>query len=452
MRIRILIIFIVSSLLSWGQTGSEYQLNDSLSYQAYLQKDWDKVIELGKNCLKQGQKLVFSDLRMGVAYFEKKNFRKAISFFQKALEDQVYPEITAEYLYYAYQYTGNDLEASKVLFQVDSKFSKAKREQLRFIKNLYAFSTSRQYDQVDFKRKTNAVNRAQIDENKSPTYSTLYIPKSYINYHAGISLRITPVWSMNLAFQNFQIEREQYFVDAFRGVRFASKVKQNQFYINNTIGLSRKLQLSVFASYLNNISNFHEINTEVFPPTYEEESAYISSNLLLGLGLKKNFGYMDMKLSASYMRTNQNPYYQTNLGMNIYPLGNRKLSLKSELSALKTQSVSVALIVSETITYSPFERISLSVTGRWGDMRNYAIDQGYNVYNGIYDLDQVLQSNLTVRLFNKVYFKVYYELASNTADIKSKGMTFEKAEFYSRTVDYINFNTHSFIGGLIWEF
>lgn len=452
MRTHILFIFIFIGLLSWAQTGSKSQLNDSLSYQAYLKKDWNKVIELGKRSLKQGQKFEYLDLRMGIAYYEKKNFRKAIGYFQKALVDEVNSETTAEYLYYAYQYIGNDLEASKVLFQVDSKFSKVKRNQFRFLKNIYAFSSFRQYDQLAYKTNINAVNLAQIEENKKHTYSTQYIPKSYINYHAGLSFRVIPAWSINVALQNFQIEREQYFVDAFKDTSFTSKVKQNQFYIKNSIALSQKLQLSVYASYLANTSNFFTINTEDFPPIYEAESQYFSSNLLMGLGLTRAFNYFDMELSGSYMTTKRNAYFQANLGMNIFPFGNRKLSLKSELSTLKTESVATTLILSETLSYSPFERISLSLTARWGDMRNYSIDQAYNVYNGIYNLDQVLQSNLTIRLFNQVYFKFYYELTCNTADIKSKEMTLEKSESSPKTVDYINFNTHSFIGGLIWEF
>jgi len=102
MRVKLLIVFVFTVLLAFPQSNANTQLKDSLTYQAYLQKDWNKLIEIGKECINQGVQFEFLDLRMGIAYYEKKNYRKAIKYFENALADEVYPETTAEYLYYAY--------------------------------------------------------------------------------------------------------------------------------------------------------------------------------------------------------------------------------------------------------------------------------------------------------------------------------------------------------------
>ena len=82
----------------------------------------------------------------------------------------------------------------------------------------------------------------------------------------------------------------------------------------------------------------------------------------------------------------------------------------------------------------------------------WSTDNGYNVYNGIYELNELYQASITLRVYKQLYLKTYYEYMGNSYRINSKSLIPSDANSTSKPIDNIKFNTHSIIGGLIWEF
>lgn len=84
------------------------------TYQLYQDKNWPELIRLGNKAIKQGYNYYYLQLRIGVAYFEKKKYCLAESYFKKALNFSSDDELAKEYLYYCYIYTGRVEDARRL--------------------------------------------------------------------------------------------------------------------------------------------------------------------------------------------------------------------------------------------------------------------------------------------------------------------------------------------------
>lgn len=91
---------------------------DSATYAAYLQKDWDKVIEMGEIALQKGYTSYYLNMRLGIAYYSKAQYRKAILYFQSAWITDKSDVYLAEYLYYSYIFSGYTLKAEKFIAHI----------------------------------------------------------------------------------------------------------------------------------------------------------------------------------------------------------------------------------------------------------------------------------------------------------------------------------------------
>lgn len=81
------------------------------SYQLYLEKKWPELIMFGNKAVHEGFDYFYLQLRIGIAYYEKKNYNVAEGHFRKALSFNSEDELTQEYLYYCYLYVGRYEEA-----------------------------------------------------------------------------------------------------------------------------------------------------------------------------------------------------------------------------------------------------------------------------------------------------------------------------------------------------
>jgi tetratricopeptide (TPR) repeat protein len=89
------------------------------SYQLYTDKKWPELISLGKQAVRSGVDYFYLEMRIGIAYYERKNYSYAAPHFKKALSFNSTDSTALEYLYYCYVYTGR-FEESRML---SKKFS-----------------------------------------------------------------------------------------------------------------------------------------------------------------------------------------------------------------------------------------------------------------------------------------------------------------------------------------
>ena len=452
MKIIISTLFIFLAVGSFAQDTLKFKTVDETTYQAYLVKDWETVIQIGNNALEQEIDYYYLRMRLGIAYFEKENYRKSIIHFEEAVKMNNSEVTAVEYLFYAYKYIDNDIQAMKTLDKSNTKFANILLAKQSFFHNIYGFYSTRIYNIDGLEEDLKSIYLEERNKNPKPTYAEQFIPESYLNFQLGTSVRLSPAWRLDGSYQYFNVKHQQQILDPISTTLEESKVTQTQWHINNTIRLSNHLQANIFFSYLSQKTDYISINTSRIPFGYSRNKQGKSSNLLFGVGLNREQTYFDLLASASFLTTIKIPILQANLGVNIYPFGNRKLFSETEVSFLKTDSTKPNLIFSQTLSYSPHERIRLSLSGHWGEMQYWNNENGYSIYNGIQGLNELYQAKITVRIVKQLYLKVYYEYMSNYSKIWSKSLVPMDSKDIPEVVGDIKFNTHSIIGGLIWEF
>jgi tetratricopeptide (TPR) repeat protein len=103
-------------LISWqlpAQTHSSTATIDSISYQQYLEGDWDGLIATGKLAKNYGIDFMYLQQRLGYAYFARGMYYQSKKHYSNALRYDPQNEITQLYLYYTNLLTGHTQAARR---------------------------------------------------------------------------------------------------------------------------------------------------------------------------------------------------------------------------------------------------------------------------------------------------------------------------------------------------
>ncbi len=335
MKSVIIILFLSLAIGGFSQDTLNFKTVDATTYQAYLKKDWARVIQIGNEALKQGIDYYYLRMRLGIAYFEKTNYRKSIVHFEEAINTNKSEVIAVEYLFYAYKNIGADIQAMKTLDKSNTKFANLLLAKQSFFQNIYGFYSARIYNTESPEDDMESIYQDERTNNAKPIYAEQFIPESYLNFQLGTSVRLSSSWRLNGSYQYFNVKSNQQIIDPASSTIEQSKVSQSQWNINNTIRLSNRLQADIFFSYLSQKTDYISINTSQVPADYSRDRQGKSSNLLLGIGLTRRQTYFDLLASASFLTTINQPVLQANLGINIFPFGNRTLFSETGMMLLQ---------------------------------------------------------------------------------------------------------------------
>ena len=84
------------------------------TYQLYQDKNWKELIKTGNKALYAGFDYFYIQMRIGIAYYENKQYCLAEPHFRKALQYSSNDELAKEYLYYCYLYAGRTEDARRL--------------------------------------------------------------------------------------------------------------------------------------------------------------------------------------------------------------------------------------------------------------------------------------------------------------------------------------------------
>jgi len=124
-----LLLIVINSLWFSSNLSAQNKLNyidiDKLSYQYYTEQKWDELIDLGKESLKKGIDFYYLQYRMGVAYYSKKRYRRAIPFLENVIKLTPNDAIAKEYLYYSYLLGSRSEDAREQLLSLEKDHIKS---------------------------------------------------------------------------------------------------------------------------------------------------------------------------------------------------------------------------------------------------------------------------------------------------------------------------------------
>ncbi|MBY0426058.1 MAG: hypothetical protein K2Q22_10510 [Cytophagales bacterium] len=326
----------------------EYRTNsadfEKITYSQYQNKSWQELINTGNAALNENLDFFYLRLRLGIAYFELKQYRMAESHFIKAYEFNHADTVVLEYLYYSHLLSGHYEHAQKLSAGFDSTM-KAKtgigQNPLQ-----YAFADG------------------GVKISSSPR---LFSNATF--FEVGLGHRLTPFLSVNHMYTTYG--QRSYF----------GEINQNQYYLSFSIPIAHSWKLSPAFHYVNyaiDTSRLQNIPTE---------TKFISPmpGLIASLQLRKSFTYLELISGYAYSTLNNKIQHQGTFGIVAFPLASQKLAIG--LNGLLQQRIETAEWSQGfrfQVSYAPHWKIKITVNYYHGNLVVFSEENAMWVNNSFY--------------------------------------------------------------------
>ena len=331
------------------------------SYQLYLDKNWTELVKFGNKAVQQGYDYFYLQLRIGIAYYEKKNYNLAEGHFRKALAFNSEDELTQEYLYYCYLYVGRYEEARLLSKGFSStlaeKIGTNKQSRIGFI--LLEGGT----------KVTDSV--AYYDKNKKRN-------SNYFNSPIYFQFGLNHYTKKNLSVLNA--------LTYFNQQTFLNQVRQFQYYLKVIIPTKKTWLISPSLQWINIKTSMDAMTPppKTGPPkppsqiTINTFSNYFVGSLLI----QKNIRKLTIGLGTTVSNMNNVTQF-INYGSLAYsPLGNSSLVLGcSSYFHTEDNYTSIHTAIVPFIYTQPNKRLAFKLSYFVNTKKNIVEDNGYLVNN-----------------------------------------------------------------------
>jgi hypothetical protein len=404
-----------------------------------------KLIETGKAAIQSEIDYYYLRMRVGIAYYEKKNYASASQHFEKALEFNSADVIAKEYLYYSYLFSGREIAARRLLKNMPAcLYSKVKNTSHPKLRSL-SFSLSKQWPS------TSGSIAAFTPPTTNGEDGVQVLPNSMMIMQAGLSHYLN----------NFSFLEHQ--VSFLTRNNFSYSSLDNESHVFSELNVSQFLYQITSEIYFNNIwylrPSANYINVRI-PYVYQVQlpgrmggvrqliGHYSEHQYSLQMGLGAKFGILRPEASLAYAEFNNNPYLQKNLSLTVFPTGNLKLYLFSRLSHqghLNTQQQ--RWIWFQELGFMVLDGLWLEIRGVFGEVENF-VDHGAGlIFNDLGILKK--QYGLSLRLPFKNAGK---ELGLHYKYAEQENFFYSDINHLSITGSGITFDHHTLTASWIWKF
>lgn len=422
---------------------------DAKTYDYFIKSDQKNLRETGYSAIDSGIDFYYLRLRMGISYYNEKDYMSAIPHFEKAVYYREKDTLAQEYLYYSYFFSGltSDANETAETFPPNLK-EKVGYTGPGFVSGIYSeggYTFVPGFDDIVKKNNSTPENPEltyKLPENE--TYINLSLIHSFgnrVKYFQGLN-SIT----VNSSLINNGISRP---------VRESSRtIKQLEYY--GRLSADPGNYFSLFASlhYLR-ISFENPVPPAPpppdSPPPRHNRNTTTYNEFVYSAGMSKRFGKIEPGMSLLYSNLSGGNQYQAALTVTYYPLGNLNLYSATGLilhSNRENQSADYTtnFIFDEKIGVRILDNLWAEGIVTAGNMVNYTEDNGFIVYNVTDKMGYKLGSNVLLYLSEKLELSLRYLMISTEYKIFSgnipEGNSYETEKLYK----------HKLIGGFKWTF
>ena len=465
---------------------------DELTYRYFLDKKWDSVIIIGKQALRANIDFYYLRVRMGLSYYEQKDYIPAATHLVKARQFDPKDPVIADYLYYAYLFT-NRMEEARIL---QASLPSNQRNVTDVRKGLldyadlesgytlssnnspkeypYLMGTDSIYGETDvygnyfyehLGLKFNLSNRIGL----SCSYSYLNFSKTKYIQYARIEDHFEYIADTNFGkYYYYTFPRVTY------DTSFQYHVNQHEihaslsWYVNGGIRImpafhmihvsypvvtasAESVMVTDTGEYWNQGQQYY---TFTFPRTiYTYNHSDTSfTNYLASLTLTKEVGKFNIGISGSWSNLNNKTQKQLGAFLTWLPLGNLSLYSTTSVAGF-LQGKDKRLLVSQMVGGKITPWCWAEGTFYYGDYTNANIMNGSVVYNNSDVIDYRGSANLYFLAGKHLQFSLIYQYARK----ESKQYYFEKDASTETGVNstpktlLVPYNTNTIIGGITWK-
>ncbi len=449
------IVLIIALLLILFNAESQAQKTlldyDKSTYDLFLSKKWDALIEEGNRSLEKGFDFYYLRIRMGIAYYENENYISAIPHFEKALEFIPKDSTACEYLYYSNILLGRKSEvflaSDNLPYNYSRKSSLIKPE---FFEGLYT--------EGGFVLNSSLNNSGNGKGLPMQTQGILEVHKQLKNYrYNNISLihRIGNRISLFHGFGNISINNSMQFSSLLDGSKeYDVKTNQWDYYFSADVNAGSGLGFTGFLHYLN--VNVEDVKFSVDTSSGFPKAEYTNFNtkyneLLGGLGINYSASYFQFSNTISASNFNSANQIQNTFRLIYYPLGNLNLYVLGDLTGhfqkeKGEKKYTGRFLWAGKVGFKLSDDLWAEAFYTGGEIQNYIEENGYIVYNNF----NIIKRKLGINLILPVSPDVELSLRYQNYEQESYKLIYSDTQTY--TTNLIKNINHSIIGGIKWTF
>ncbi len=390
------------------------------SYSLCQEKKWNELIEFGDLAVKNNFDYYYLRLRIGIAYYEKKNYRAAQKHFWKAYQFNSSDDVLNEYLYYCYIYNAQYYEArkfSKTLSPVLAQ--KLKTDSLSLIDFLML-------------------------EGGAKTTSKSSLSNAFYG-QIGLGHRL----GKNVSFFHA--------VTLFNQKGGMNDLDQKQYYIASAIPVKKSWLVTPAFHFLNTtkaITNVWFKKDTLWPPgmphvppppwapplrvdsTPMATTRSVRANYFIAsMEIKKSISKLDVGICGTVSNIDSINQAQGNLFISYFPLGNPKLSFTSNGFVQREDGKNIPVdnryAFSQSVAVTIFKKINLSGSYLYNEAHHFNELNGY-LANNSNDLTTSRFSFMgTMYLSRHINFYLIYQLENKElGNPKQKTSTYTYNNFF----------------------
>ncbi len=405
---------------------------DSLTYQQYLNKDYESLIETSKAARRQNIDFYYLNYRTAIAYYELKNYAKAAEFYEKTLSETPDDPVLRESLYYAYWFSGQK-EKAAITAETLPPHTLA--------------TIGYKPSAVDFVSLSGGYMNSDNKPNILPDFlgydsTNQYQDMIYTSLTLGLNLSTRS--KLKLGYQLYITNFEQYNKS---GLVQTDKLKQHQllaaleFFTKNNVSYGVAggyYNIQTFGNWANNGNGFGAGSASRASMSSGKTISAFSALAFLN----KRFTYVQPEIAVAYSNFGNRNQYQGEGSLTYYPFGNLDFYGQTKFAAIYSPNawIEKQFVFSQSLGVKLAKPLWLDGSVSIGNHLNYITGHSFLVYNTYNPINAIAAMSLSY-YFKKAMISIGYQ--------------WHQREGYAySTIDYTTYkyNNHLFNIALLWDF
>jgi hypothetical protein len=462
------------------QNAAEIEL---ISYRLFKEYKWDSLILISKKALKDGVDYFYLRERLGIAFYEKRNYRMAVLHLEAAHQMSPEDAYNNATLYWSYLNAGRRGDASLIGTKMTDDN-----------KAYYRYKESKWLESVLVETgPTISGNYTAHEDINMRGFDSIYgesdlSGNSYYN-HVGITTKFAPWLKIYQGYSQINTDMQKHFV--FRTL-YPAKTEHDSIYTYHNAQNEYYFSASIFAKKgLTITPSFHYIYSEAHPrnfryywdttyywanPEWDTAQSYlyydnyamidtsrIFHNYVVSLGVSYDYKKINLSAFGTFSKINNLNQKIAGFSLSWFPKGNLDIYSVSSASWMQTEYWKLRggqsngksgyvirnanrIILGQKIGLKLQHKIWLEGNISFGDLDLYSDQNAFVVFNVV---DKIKQK-MGLALICPINPKYELFLRYNRYQRESTYITFTGTDsYYSKSVSYLN---HSIIGGVKWYF
>lgn len=377
---------------------------DSITYRRYLDGDWDGLISLGKEAIRQGIDFNYLEQRMGYAYYLKSDFYASMKHYERALRFEPKDANSLLYLYYAGLETGNTAYA-----------------------RCRAGALSADIKESNHLKAIRLVSNVDLEYNRAWNQETNRTDPDYLRMGFGSDLGYT--FSLYQTFSRFNQNAD--YSDTYN--QYRSAIRQDEYYVLASKALNATIGVDL--GYHSVKTTFH---TDVWDLALQELSQTydpVTYDGYLWFGdLHAKWHRLHVSVSTSYMDLSYNTAWQHGIQLGWALPGKRKLFISNALYRIKDDN-DAWLVSKHSVGMLLLPKCWVELSKTFGSLNNFVDANGLYVYNS-FDPTQ-----------SKAGLSVYWYSTAHLTLFGNFSMETKQNTYLQHT-----YQQNALTGGIAWKF